>query len=154
MAPGFVMDALHSCNDEWVRRVKNESSVGGGNICRACHSQGRERRGLPASVMGKTSRFPGHGPCLFIYFSSDTFPLGEQKCEIDTVSFESRELIVAEQQSSLIICFQTCGCLLGFLSYFMAHFQRFLLNQANSVCIPYHISEKLGRVSEPCKFLL
>lgn len=79
MAPGFVMDALHSCNNEWVRRVKNESSVGGGNICRVCHSQGRERRGLPASVMGKTSRFPGHGPCLFIYFSSDTFPLGEQK---------------------------------------------------------------------------
>lgn len=79
MAPGFVMDALHSCNDEWVRRVKNESSVGGGNICWACHSQGRKHRGLPAAVMGKTSRFPGHGPCLFIYFSSDTFPAGEQK---------------------------------------------------------------------------
>lgn len=52
MASGFVMDALHSCNDEWVRRVNYEQSVGGGNIHQACHGQGRKHRGLPASVMG------------------------------------------------------------------------------------------------------
>jgi len=75
-------------------------------------------------MMGKTSRLAGHSSYLFIY---DTFLLGKKKkSEIDTVPFESRELIVAEQQSCLIICFQTCGCLLGFLSSFMAHFQRFL----------------------------
>lgn len=79
MAPGFAMDALHSCNDEWVRRVKNESSVGGGNICRACHSQGRKSRGLSAWLMGNTSRFPGHGPCLFIYFSSWHIPFRRAK---------------------------------------------------------------------------
>lgn len=66
MAAGFVMDALHSCNDEWVRRAKNEWSVGGGNIHRACHGQGRKHRGLRAAAMGKTSRFPGRGSWLFI----------------------------------------------------------------------------------------
>lgn len=79
MASGFVMDALHSCNDEWVRRVKNEWSVGGGNIHWACHGQGRKHRGLPVSTMGRTSRLPGQGSYLFIYFSSDTFSLGRQK---------------------------------------------------------------------------
>jgi len=87
MASGFVMDALHSCNDEWVRIVKNEWSVGGGNIHWACHGQRRKHRGLPASRMERTSRLHGQGSYLFIYFSPDTFSLGRQKCEIDSFSW-------------------------------------------------------------------
>lgn len=87
---------------------------------------GEEAQGPPSRRDGEDVKVPWMW-VLVIYFSSDTFSLGKRKkSEIDTISFESRELIVAQQQSCLVICFQTCGCLLGFLSYFMAHFQRFL----------------------------